>query len=69
METKSSRGLTPASAAAPLPHQVPSGPTRPQHVLDSYHGPRKLIIFTEHRDTLNYLTQQIRNVLVPMFGS
>ena len=25
--------------------------------------PRKLIIFTEHRDTLNYLTQQIRNVL------
>ncbi|HRD14556.1 MAG TPA: helicase-related protein, partial [Mycobacterium sp.] len=34
-----------------------------KHVLDSYHGPRKLIIFTEHRDTLNYLTQQIRNVL------
>ena len=33
-----------------------------KHVLDSDHGPRKLIIFTEHRDTLNYLTQQIRNV-------
>ena len=32
-------------------------------LLDSGHGPRKLIIFTEHRDTLNYLTQQIRNVL------
>ena len=32
-------------------------------LLDSDHGPRKLIIFTEHRDTLNYLTQQIRNVL------
>jgi superfamily II DNA or RNA helicase len=25
--------------------------------------PRKLIIFTEHRDTLDYLTRQIRNVL------
>jgi superfamily II DNA or RNA helicase len=25
--------------------------------------PRKLIIFTEHRDTLNYLTAQVRNVL------
>ena len=25
-----------------------------KHVLDSDHGPRKLIIFTEHRDTLNY---------------
>ena len=32
-------------------------------LLQSDSGPRKLIIFTEHRDTLNYLTHQIRNVL------
>ncbi|MFA7510400.1 MULTISPECIES: helicase-related protein [Mycolicibacterium] len=32
-------------------------------LLHSDNGPRKLIIFTEHRDTLNYLTHQIRNVL------
>lgn len=32
-------------------------------LLQSDNGPRKLIIFTEHRDTLNYLTHQIRNVL------
>jgi superfamily II DNA or RNA helicase len=32
-------------------------------LLQSGGGPRKLIIFTEHRDTLNYLAHQIRNVL------
>ncbi|WP_072804376.1 helicase-related protein [Rhodococcoides yunnanense] len=26
-------------------------------------SPRKLIVFTEHRDTLDYLTRQIRNIL------
>lgn len=30
---------------------------------DKNGAPRKLIIFTEHRDTLDYLTRQIRNVL------
>ncbi|GAC49103.1 helicase-related protein [Gordonia aichiensis] len=30
---------------------------------DSDGAPRKLIIFTEHRDTLEYLARQIRNVL------
>ena len=32
-------------------------------LLQSEGGPRKLIIFTEHRDTLTYLVSQIRNVL------
>ena len=26
-------------------------------------NPRKLIIFSEHRDTLDYLTRQVRNVI------
>ena len=34
-----------------------------QLLRDSTGEPRKLIIFTEHRDTLDYLTRQIRNVL------
>ena len=35
-----------------------------ENLLKDEHGaPRKLIIFTEHRDTLNYLTDQIRNQL------
>lgn len=35
-----------------------------EDLLKDKHGePRKLIIFTEHRDTLNYLTDQIRNQL------
>lgn len=32
-------------------------------LLQGDDGPRKLIIFTEHRDTLNYLVDQIRNVV------
>jgi superfamily II DNA/RNA helicase len=32
-------------------------------LLQGDDGPRKLIIFTEHRDTLNYLVSQIRNVV------
>lgn len=30
---------------------------------DAQGAPRKLIVFTEHRDTLDYLTAQIRNIL------
>ena len=33
------------------------------NVLDSAASTRKLIIFTEHRDTLDYLVQQVRNLL------
>jgi len=32
-------------------------------LLQGDDGPRKLIIFTEHRDTLNYLVSQIRNIV------
>jgi superfamily II DNA or RNA helicase len=32
-------------------------------MFDEYRSRRKLLIFTEHRDTLNYLTGRIRNLL------
>ncbi|MUL40938.1 DUF3883 domain-containing protein [Streptomonospora sp. PA3] len=32
-----------------------------EHIRDPRGEPRKLIVFTEHRDTLNYLVEQIRN--------
>jgi Helicase conserved C-terminal domain len=37
--------------------------TEGQEMFDSYGHRRKLIIFTEHRDTLNYLAEKIRRLL------
>lgn len=34
-----------------------------EHMKDSSGNRRKIIIFTEHRDTLNYLTDKIRTML------
>ena len=32
-------------------------------MLDDQRKPRKLIVFTEHRDTLNYLVRRMRTLL------
>jgi len=34
-----------------------------EHMFDEFGSRRKLVIFTEHRDTLNYLTDRIRTLL------
>jgi SNF2 family DNA or RNA helicase len=37
--------------------------TENEWMFDQYNNRRKLVIFTEHRDTLNYLSQKIRTLL------
>ena len=37
--------------------------TENEWMFDQYNNRRKLVIFTEHRDTLNYLAQKIRTLL------
>lgn len=34
-----------------------------EHMFDEHHNRRKLVIFSEHRDTLNYLTDRIRTLI------